>query len=92
MGTMRPMNLARALNYAIPLDGSVPEWVQILPPGPEVVGEDSRGWWSPCVHAASGRVECTAAIVPLGVAKGIMFWQGNTVSLPKRNGVGTGSK
>lgn len=45
MGTMRPMNLARALNYAIPLDGSVPEWVQILPPGPEVVGEDSRGWW-----------------------------------------------
>lgn len=42
---MRPMNLARALNYAIPLDGSVPDWVQILPPGPEVVGEDSRGWW-----------------------------------------------
>lgn len=45
MGTMRPMYLARALNYAIPLDGLVPEWVQILPPGPEVVGEDSRGWW-----------------------------------------------
>ena len=42
MGTMRPMNLARAINIA--LDATPPEWVQLLPAGPNIVGTDGRAW------------------------------------------------
>lgn len=42
MGTMRPMHLARALNIA--LDATPPDWVQLLPAGPNIVGTDGRAW------------------------------------------------
>lgn len=42
MGTMWPMNLARALN--ISLDAIPPDWVQLLPAGPNIVGTDGRAW------------------------------------------------
>ncbi len=42
MGTMRPMNLARALNIA--LDATPPDWVQLLHAGPNIVGTDGRAW------------------------------------------------
>jgi phage I-like protein len=36
------MNLARALNLA--LDGTLPEWIQLLPAGPSIQGADGRAW------------------------------------------------
>lgn len=39
---MRPMNLARALNIA--LDAIPPDWVQLLPAGPNIIGDDGRAW------------------------------------------------
>lgn len=39
---MWPMNLARALNIA--LDAIPPDWVQLLPAGPNIVGTDGRAW------------------------------------------------
>jgi len=36
---------ARAFNFA--LDGTVPDWVQLLPPGPDIIGADGRAWTLP---------------------------------------------
>jgi len=36
--------LCVAFNFAMPDDGSVPEWVQLIPPGRDVVGIDGRSW------------------------------------------------
>jgi phage I-like protein len=36
------MNIARALNLA--LDGTLPEWIQLLPAGPSIQGADGRAW------------------------------------------------
>lgn len=36
------MNLARALNLA--LDGTIPDWIQLLPAGPTIAGQDGRHW------------------------------------------------
>lgn len=33
-----------ALCFELPADGSVPEWVELIPAGPEVVGRDGRRW------------------------------------------------
>jgi phage I-like protein len=33
-----------ALNFVLPDDGSAPEWIQLLPPGRNVVGVDGRRW------------------------------------------------
>lgn len=38
------MTLALARNRPLDLAGTVPEWIEILPPGPDVVGEDGRAW------------------------------------------------
>lgn len=38
------LTTALALNTALPADGTVPDWVELLPPGLEVVGEDGRTW------------------------------------------------
>ncbi len=35
---------ALALNTALPADGTVPEWVELVPPGLEVRGIDGRTW------------------------------------------------
>lgn len=35
---------ALALNTVLPSEGSAPEWVELLPPGPVVRGEDGREW------------------------------------------------
>ena len=37
--------IARAWNFA--LDGSVPDWIQLLPAGPEIIGADGRAWTLP---------------------------------------------
>lgn len=38
-------NLLRsALNQTLPADGSVPEWLQLIPAGPTVQGVDGRAW------------------------------------------------
>ncbi len=39
------MNVACAFNIA--LDTAPPEWVELLPPGPDIVGEDGRAWTLP---------------------------------------------
>ena len=36
------MNLARACNQ--PLDATLPEWIQLLPAGPDITGADGRAW------------------------------------------------
>lgn len=36
------MTIARALNFA--LDGTIPEWIQLLPAGPTIQGTDGRAW------------------------------------------------
>ncbi len=36
------MNLARACNLA--LDGTLPDWIQLLPAGPTIAGQDGRRW------------------------------------------------
>ncbi|OOZ41661.1 hypothetical protein BOW53_02995 [Solemya pervernicosa gill symbiont] len=33
-----------ALCFELPTDGSVPEWVELIPAGPEVIGRDKRAW------------------------------------------------
>jgi len=33
-----------ALNIELPADGTVPEWIQLLPAGQEVNGRDGRKW------------------------------------------------
>lgn len=33
-----------AINIELPEDGSVPEWLELIPAGPEVVGRDGRAW------------------------------------------------
>lgn len=33
-----------ALCFELPADGSAPEWVELIPAGPEVVGRDGRRW------------------------------------------------
>ncbi|OGC00137.1 hypothetical protein A2V82_16505 [candidate division KSB1 bacterium RBG_16_48_16] len=36
--------LKTALNFELPLDGSVPEWIELIPAGQSVVGRDGRAW------------------------------------------------
>src|SRR5690554_2848408 len=36
--------LRTALNQALPQDGSVPEWIELIPAGPEITGVDGRAW------------------------------------------------
>lgn len=36
------MNLSRACN--LPLDGTLPKWIQLLPTGPLIQGADGRAW------------------------------------------------
>ena len=36
------MNLARACNLL--LDAALPEWIQLLPAGPDITGQDGRAW------------------------------------------------
>lgn len=36
--------LCTALNQALPQDGSVPEWIELIPAGPEITGVDGRTW------------------------------------------------
>ncbi len=36
---------ARAFNFA--LDGTVPDWIHLLPAGPEIIGADGRAWTLP---------------------------------------------
>ncbi len=36
---------ARAFNFA--LDDSVPDWIQLLPAGPDIIGADGRAWTLP---------------------------------------------
>ncbi len=38
-------DLAVALNFELPMDGSVPEWIQLIPAGPRVEGRDGRFWF-----------------------------------------------
>jgi phage I-like protein len=33
-----------ALNFQLPADGSVPEWIELIPPGQVVAGHDGRTW------------------------------------------------
>lgn len=33
-----------ALNFELPSDGSVPEWIELLPAGPIITGRDGRTW------------------------------------------------
>ncbi|MEW6670220.1 MAG: phage protease [Thermodesulfobacteriota bacterium] len=33
-----------ALNFELPADGSVPEWLELIPPGQVVAGRDGRTW------------------------------------------------
>lgn len=37
-------DLMQALCFEMPQDGSVPEWVQLVPPGEQVIGVDGREW------------------------------------------------
>lgn len=39
-----PANLARANNAVLPGDGTVPDWIELLPPGVNVQGADGRAW------------------------------------------------
>lgn len=36
--------LRMALNVELPADGSVPEWIELLPAGPVITGRDGRTW------------------------------------------------
>lgn len=36
--------LRTALNVELPQDGSVPDWIELIPPGPRVQGIDGRTW------------------------------------------------
>lgn len=36
--------LRSAINRELPQDGSVPEWLELIPPGPVVQGVDGRAW------------------------------------------------
>jgi len=36
--------LATARNAVLPADGTVPEWIELLPPGRDVQGADGRAW------------------------------------------------
>lgn len=40
----QPAELCVALNFMLPEDGSVPEWVELIPPGINVQGVDGRAW------------------------------------------------
>ena len=35
---------ALALNTVLPADGTAPDWVELIPPGTDVVGNDGRAW------------------------------------------------
>lgn len=39
-----PLNLATSTALCFELSADVPEWVEVLPPGPSVVGRDGRTW------------------------------------------------
>lgn len=38
---------ARARNRPLPADGSVPDWIELLPAGPDILGVDGRAWTLP---------------------------------------------
>lgn len=40
----QPHPTAIACNVALPADGAVPEWVELIPPGETVTGVDGRSW------------------------------------------------
>jgi len=42
------LHTARACNFV--LDGALPDWIQLLPPGPDIVGADGRRWTLPDPH------------------------------------------
>ena len=46
--------LCVALNAELPADGSVPEWVQLIPPGLDVAGIDGRAWINDTPEAVVG--------------------------------------
>lgn len=48
----QPNMLRVALCFELPADGSIPEWVQLIPAGPTVAGRDGREW----VHDNPDRV------------------------------------
>ena len=43
--------LVAALNFSLPADGSVPEWVELIPAGEKITGRDGRSWNKPSAEA-----------------------------------------
>lgn len=37
-------DLVAALCFELPADGTVPDWVELIPAGPEIIGQDGRRW------------------------------------------------
>lgn len=44
---MKTNHLKFALNIRLPRDGTLPEWVELIPAGEHVIGRDNRKWINP---------------------------------------------
>ncbi|MEE4376109.1 MAG: phage protease [Candidatus Competibacteraceae bacterium] len=41
---MNPLNTGTGLNPELPPNGAAPDWVELIPAGPSIIGRDGRSW------------------------------------------------
>ncbi len=54
-----------ALNVRLPDDGSLPEWVELVPAGEVVIGRDRRSWINPTPDEVVAAFEANGADLPI---------------------------
>ena len=59
--------LVAALNFELPGDGSIPEWIELIPAGNPLTGRDGRSWPNPDPDAVVARTRAMARDVPVDV-------------------------
>ena len=59
--------LVAALNYELPSDGSMPEWIELIPAGDPLTGRDGRTWPNANPDQVVARTKAMARDVPVDV-------------------------
>ena len=75
----RPTASAAGLALAMQAEGAAPEWVHLLPRGPEIIGRDGRYWRMTSPEAV---VEATRGFLPL-----VIDYEHSTEAPPDADGV-----
>lgn len=63
----QPGQLVAALNFELPSDGSIPEWIELIPAGQVVTGRDGRTWKNPDPQAIVERTRRLGRDIPVDI-------------------------